>query len=164
MCHVRHRAIKFMGVLDQWPIENGARLSVITSGRLVETSYAVGFSGKHRDECLNAHWLPSLTGAEDRIGAWREDYIQERLHSSLGNLPPAEFAQRATPAAVATLQPGACPAKKFHTNWTKNGGKFREIQELHPDLTKIGGGGRFTPVAALSIQPSTTSTDSGAFA
>jgi putative transposase len=46
-----------------------------------------------RDECLNANWFTSLGDAGRKIESWRLDYNQQRPHSSLEYMPPAEFAR-----------------------------------------------------------------------
>jgi transposase InsO family protein len=46
-----------------------------------------------RDECLNANWFTSLNDARRKIEEWRQDYNQQRPHSSLGYLSPAAFAR-----------------------------------------------------------------------
>jgi putative transposase len=48
-----------------------------------------------RDECLNANWFTSLSDARRKIETWRQDYNEQRPHSSLHYLPPAEFARTA---------------------------------------------------------------------
>jgi transposase InsO family protein len=37
---------------------------------------------------------PNLFEARAKIGAWKEEYNEERPHSSLGNLAPRVFARR----------------------------------------------------------------------
>jgi hypothetical protein len=44
------------------------------------------FNGRLRDECLNTHEFESLEQAKRIIEAWRRDYNDHRLHSSLGKL------------------------------------------------------------------------------
>ncbi len=36
----------------------------------------------------------SLPHARDQINKWKEDYNEERPHSSLGNITPNEFAMK----------------------------------------------------------------------
>ena len=43
---------------------------------------------------LNENWFLDLADARQKIEEWRCDYNQERPHSALGDLTPAEFAQR----------------------------------------------------------------------
>ena len=79
-------------VLDQWAYRTGVRLSFIRPGKPNENAYIESFNGKFRDECLNEHWFQSLADARSKIAAWRIDYNQNRPHSSLADLTPAEFA------------------------------------------------------------------------
>ena len=45
-------------------------------------------------DSLAKHWFETLSQARSPIASWRQDYNQVRPHSSLGRIPPAEFAQR----------------------------------------------------------------------
>lgn len=80
--------------LAAWSQERGVRLEFIQPGKPTQNAYAESFNGRLRDECLNANWFTSLTDAQRKIEAWRQDYNQERPHSSLNYLPPAEFARK----------------------------------------------------------------------
>jgi len=51
------------------------------------------FNGRFRDECLNANWFRNLADARNKIAQWKQDYNQERPHSSLGYRTPNEFAE-----------------------------------------------------------------------
>jgi len=79
--------------LAAWSEERGVRLEFIQPGKPVQNAYAESFNGRLRDECLNANWFTSLSDARRKIESWRQDYNQERPHSSLNYLPPAEFAK-----------------------------------------------------------------------
>jgi putative transposase len=79
--------------LAAWSEERGVRLEFIQPGKPVQNAYAESFNGRLRDECLNANWFTSLSDAQRKIESWRQDYNQERPHSSLNYLPPAEFAR-----------------------------------------------------------------------
>ena len=57
-------------------------------------AFIESFNGRFRDECLNDHWFTSLAQARILIAAWRRDYNEQRPHSALGYLSPAEFAAR----------------------------------------------------------------------
>jgi len=81
-------------VVDQWAYENQVQLHFITPGRPMENGYMESFNGKFRDECLNENWFVDLADARQKIEEWRCDYNQERPHSALGYLTPAEFAHR----------------------------------------------------------------------
>ena len=77
-----------------WAQSHGVRHILIQPGRPMQNGYIESFNGKFRDECLNEHWFETLVQARSTIATWRQDYNQVRPHSSLGRIPPAEFAQR----------------------------------------------------------------------
>jgi len=79
--------------LAAWSEERGVRLEFIQPGKPVQNAYAESFNGRLRDECLNANWFTSLSDARRKIESWRQDYNQQRPHSSLDYVPPAEFAK-----------------------------------------------------------------------
>jgi putative transposase len=79
--------------LAAWSEERGVRLEFIQPGKPAQNAYAESFNGRLRDECLNANWFTSLSDARRKIESWRQDYNQQRPHSSLNYLPPAEFAR-----------------------------------------------------------------------
>lgn len=80
--------------LAAWSQERGVRLEFIQPGKPVQNAYIESFNGRLRDECLNANWFTSLHDARRKIETWRQDYNQQRPHSALGYLPPAEFARK----------------------------------------------------------------------
>ena len=80
-------------VLAAWSEERGVRLEFIQPGKPVQNAYIESFNGRLRDECLNANWFTSVRDAQRKIETWRQDYNQQRPHSSLDYLPPAEFAR-----------------------------------------------------------------------
>ena len=77
---------------DQWAYERGVMPLLIQAGKPTQNAYIESFNGKLRDECLNEHWFRSLHQARKIIAAWRRDYNEQRPHSSLNYLTPAEFA------------------------------------------------------------------------
>ena len=81
--------------LAAWSDERGVRLEFIQPGKPVQNAYVESFNGRLRDECLNANWFTSLSDARRKVESWRLDYNQQRPHSSLDYLPPAEFARKA---------------------------------------------------------------------
>ncbi len=81
--------------LAAWSEERDVRLEFIQPGKPVQNAYVESFNGRLRDECLNANWFTSLSDARRKIETWRQDYNQQRPHSSLDYLPPAEFARKA---------------------------------------------------------------------
>ncbi len=81
-----------------------ANLRATRPGRPVQNAFVESFHGKLRDECLNASWFGNLFEARIKIAAWKEEYNDERPHSSLGYLAPREFARR-----VAALRSPTAP-------------------------------------------------------
>ncbi len=43
------------------------------------------FNAKVRAECLDQHWFTSLQEAQEQLESWRQEYNQQRPHSSLDN-------------------------------------------------------------------------------
>ena len=79
-------------VLDQWAYLNGVQLDFIRPGKPTDNALIEAFNGRFREECLNQSWFLSLEDAREKVEEWRQYYNRERPHSSLGNLPPLEFA------------------------------------------------------------------------
>jgi putative transposase len=77
---------------DAWAYSRGVRIDFIQPGKPVQNCFIESFNGTLRDECLNLHWFVSLEDARRTLGAWRVDYNEVRPHSSLGRVPPAEYA------------------------------------------------------------------------
>jgi len=77
-----------------WTTLHGIRHILIQPCRPMQNGYIESFNGKFRDECLNEQWFQSLPQARDCIAEWRKDYNEVRPHSSLGRIPPAQFAQQ----------------------------------------------------------------------
>jgi putative transposase len=75
----------------QWSLETGVKWQYIQPGKPMQNGYIESFNGKLRDECLNEHWFRSLHEARLIIGSWKEDYNNERPHSSLKGLSPQQF-------------------------------------------------------------------------
>lgn len=78
-------------VMDEWAFRNKVKLDFIHPGKPNENAYIESFNGKFRDECLNENLFVTLEHARKLIEDWRIDYNEERPHSSLEDLTPAEF-------------------------------------------------------------------------
>jgi putative transposase len=78
--------------LQDWLAETGSQTIYITPGSPWENPFIESFNGKFRDECLNMEVFTSLAEARVVIEDWRQDYNENRIHSSLGYLTPFEFA------------------------------------------------------------------------
>jgi hypothetical protein len=81
-------------------------LEYIAPGRPMQNGYIESFNGKLRDECLDCHCFRNLADACERIERWREYYNDERVHSALGYLTPAQFAAQWSAALARTAAPG----------------------------------------------------------
>jgi len=77
--------------LDKWAYENKVTLDFNRPGKPVDNTYIGSFNGRFRDECLNTNWFLSLEGAREKDEAWRKDYNEWRLHSSLDNLTLRQY-------------------------------------------------------------------------
>ena len=89
--------------LDAWAYERGIKLHFIRPGKPVDNAYMESFNGKFRDECLNLNWFMSVGHARAVAEDHRLDYNNERPHSSLGDLTPAEFIRLEEEKAVGIL-------------------------------------------------------------
>jgi putative transposase len=78
--------------MDRWAYGRGIDLKLIAAGKPTQNAYIESFNGKFRDECLNDHYFNTLAHARALIAEWRRDYNEARPHSSLGRIPPAQFA------------------------------------------------------------------------
>lgn len=77
-----------------------------------ENGYAESFQARLRDELLNAESFANLREAQALARMWKREYNEERPHSSLGYLTPAEFAagQPDLPLGATPLAPGQAPS------------------------------------------------------
>jgi putative transposase len=57
----------------------------------VDNTFIEAFNGTLRRECLSLHWFLGLEDVQRTLEAWRDDYNNRRPHSSLADVPPAEF-------------------------------------------------------------------------
>lgn len=78
-----------------WAKERQIKLGFIQPGKPTQNAFVESLNGKFRNECLNQHWFRTLDEARREIDQWRQHYNHVRPHSSLGYLPPVEFAKRA---------------------------------------------------------------------
>lgn len=75
----------------KWAHEAHIDWLYIQPGKPMQNGYIESFNGKLRDECLNENWFINLQEAKQIIEKWREDYNQERPHTSLKGLSPQQF-------------------------------------------------------------------------
>ena len=86
------------------PYRAGIGTLYVEPGAPWENGYAESFHARLRDELLNTESFANLREAQALGERWRREYNEERPHSSLGSLTPAEFA-----ASLADLAVGATP-------------------------------------------------------
>jgi len=102
-----------------WVATRGFKTLFISPGSPWENCYSESFNSRFRDEFLNVELFGTLLEAKVLGRDFREDYNHERTHSSLGYLPPSEYAASCQEAALATLKPplgSIYPKKKPNTN------------------------------------------------
>jgi putative transposase len=78
--------------VDLWAYWNHVKLDFSRPGKPTDNAYIESFNARFRLECFNEHWFLSLEDAGEKIEEWRQDYNENRPHSSLGNVSPEEFA------------------------------------------------------------------------
>lgn len=78
-----------------WSQRTRTELHFIQPGKPTQNAFVESFNGSFRDSCLNQHWFWDLVDARCIIDAWRQHYNEERPHSSLGYLSPAQYARQA---------------------------------------------------------------------
>lgn len=81
-------------VLDEWAFRKGVKLHFIQPGKPVQNAFCESFNGKFRKEFLDAHWFTTLQEAKQKCEGHRQEYNNDREHSSLNDLTPMEFIQR----------------------------------------------------------------------
>jgi putative transposase len=75
-----------------WAEERKITLVHIQPGRPMQNGHVESFHGRLRNECLNVSWFRTLNDVRRTVDAWRQEYNDERPHSSLGYKTPREFA------------------------------------------------------------------------
>jgi putative transposase len=89
-----------------WAIEQKIELVHIQPGKPMQNGRCESFNGRLREECLRVSWFENLFDARRKIARWRQDYNEQRPHSSLGYRTPLEFAamSRGKDAGTARLE------------------------------------------------------------
>lgn len=77
--------------LDKWAYQKGIKLHFSRPGKPTDNAYIESFNGKLRDEFLNMHWFLSLEDLQRKAWDWRDEYNNQRPHSSLEMMTPKEF-------------------------------------------------------------------------
>jgi putative transposase len=82
-----------MAVL-RWNQDMRIEWHYIAPGKPQQNAFIESFNARLRDELLNETLFTSLAQVRAVLAAWKDDYNNARPHSALGNLTPAEFADR----------------------------------------------------------------------
>lgn len=85
----------------------------IEPGAPWENGYAESFHSRLRDEFLATEEFETLAAARRLTAAWKREYNEERPHSALGYVPPAEFSRRCAASVRAT------PSLQQHSDLTQ---------------------------------------------
>lgn len=95
----------------QWTDRTKVEWHDIAPGKPIQNAFIESFNGRLRDEFLNETLFSSLTYARSALLNWRSDYNDDRPHSGLGWMTPAEFAQTINPRrdAVRPNRNGSAP-------------------------------------------------------
>jgi putative transposase len=80
--------------LRDWLVAQGVQSLYIPPGKPWRNGKNESFNSKLRDECLSREWFDSIIEARVVIKGFMKFYNQERIHSALGYLTPAEFARK----------------------------------------------------------------------
>jgi putative transposase len=82
----------------RWSQDSGVEWHYIAPGKPQQNAFIESFNGRLRDELLNETLFSSLAHARAVLAEWRP-------HSSLANLPPAQYTQL---SALASQRDGSC--------------------------------------------------------
>jgi transposase InsO family protein len=80
--------------LSVWLVSQGSRSQYIKPGAPWQNGHAESFMARLRAECLDAEVFYNVADAKVKLKLFRHYYNQERPHSALGYVPPAQFAQQ----------------------------------------------------------------------
>jgi len=81
------------GHLSIWLLSQGSRSQFIEPGSPWQNGHAESFIARLRAECLNAEVFHNLADARLKLNLFRRYYNQQRPHSALGYIPPAQFVE-----------------------------------------------------------------------
>ena len=99
----------------------GFETALIDPGKPWQNGTTESFNGKFRDECLSLEWFRSRAEAKVIIETWRRHFNDERPHSSLGYMTPAEF--------VASITTNAGPVTATERTGSVHGGGVNSLME-----------------------------------
>jgi Integrase core domain len=69
---------------DHWAYTNGVQLDFSRPGKPTDNATIESFNASVRRECLSQHYFSTLAEARVVLAAYRDDFNNQRPHSSLG--------------------------------------------------------------------------------
>ena len=76
--------------IKTWLAQQGIETAYIEAGKPWQNGTNESFNGKLRDECLNLEWFRHRLEAQVVIEQWRQQYNEQRPHSSLRYRTPTQ--------------------------------------------------------------------------
>ncbi len=140
--------------VKDWLQDRRVQTCYIDPGSPWQNAYGESFNDKFRDECLNLEWFHSVAEARVIIQRWRRYYNEERPHSSLGYLTPAEFRSAWEAATAGALPPDPRSLALFGppAGQEKKGQSALPRPAVWPPVSALGS----LSSVALSSAPATT--------
>lgn len=83
-------------VLDRWAWGAKVELDFSRPGKPTDNAFVEAFNGTLRRECLSTHWFLTIKEVQTTLRAWRADYNNDRPHSGLRGMTPAQKRQEPT--------------------------------------------------------------------
>jgi putative transposase len=81
--------------VDQWPTDKTCSATRSNRGRLMENGCLESFERRFGDERPIENWFCSLADAREKIAQWKQDYSEQRPHSSSSLLYHVKLAAQA---------------------------------------------------------------------
>jgi putative transposase len=78
-----------------WCEETNVKPHFIQPDKSTRVGFVESFNARLRDNCLNQYWFRDLRETTQLIEQWRIHYNEVLPHSSLKQLPPSVFTQKA---------------------------------------------------------------------
>jgi putative transposase len=88
----------------RWTRKTRTAWHYIAPGKPQQNAFIESFNGRLRDELLNETLFTSRAQVRAVLAEWKHDYNTVRPHSALGNLSPAEYADRSVPGNNGTAE------------------------------------------------------------
>ncbi len=122
--------------LDAWAYWNKLKLDFSRPGKPGDNAHIEAFNSLVRRECLSQHWFRSLEEADSILGAWKEEYNNDRPHGSLRQMTPA----RCRAEANCNLdEPGPKLANRVNQRWGEEPKCHRDPTRREKPMRERGG-------------------------